>query len=172
MWKSVQAALELDEPFDVGIPIELTDELEPARARELLATTRAEPGWCALLVDAGANHLLGELAGAERVRAALADYERASPVIARASAEPIEQALTRLGEVTGMDPLAVLHRLEGDTLGAIEGDDVEFDADMLLPEASPSGCLCSLRGGACRSAGCACRVRRPGFGAGHTAAHL
>jgi hypothetical protein len=46
----------------------------------------------------------------------------------------IEEALDHLGRVTGWDPMAILHRIRLDDLGAIESGEGEVDPDDLLPD--------------------------------------
>lgn len=136
MWKRVHEAFEQEDIVDLGVAIELTDVLEPARAREVFAAARQEPGWCALVVAEDAQLTPGDLDAAERVKEWLARYDESpDPFTELHDGASIDAALARLGEITGGDPLRVLHRLDGETIMAIEGDDeVELDEEFLLPD--------------------------------------
>jgi hypothetical protein len=124
MWKSLEDALDVN--ADLSVEIAITDELEPKRAIAALADARASGQTALLLADEALDYLsLGEVE--------LADDELA--VFAGATDAPIEAALAKLAAAVAGDPLAVLHRLDTDTLAAIENDEeVEIDPDCYAPD--------------------------------------
>ncbi len=129
-------AFELDEPVDLGIQIDVTDVLTALRAREVYAAARAEPGRCAIIVAEGARLTFTDFDAAPRLRERLAAYERTTdPFGALPPSDSIDRTLAKLAELAGRDALEVLHRLDGETVFAVENeDDFELDDDMLLPE--------------------------------------
>jgi Domain of unknown function (DUF4253) len=136
MWRSVHEAFDLDQPIDFGIAVEVTDLLPPPRAREVYATTRGEAGRCALILTEDAELPFADFDAQERLRERLAAYQRGDErPVPEISTEPIERALARLADLTGGDPLRVLHRLDGETAAAIEDEaDFELEDDLLLPD--------------------------------------
>lgn len=137
MWKPLHEALELEDPVDLGIDIEVTDVLPPARVREVFAAARSEPGRCAIIVAEGARLTFLDEDAPERLRETLAAYERGGlPFGDPTTTAAFDAALASVAAATGVDdPLRVLHRLDGDTIMAIGGDEeVEFDEEMLLPD--------------------------------------
>lgn len=138
--KPLNDALEIDseDPLDVGVEGQASDWLDGRDACSLFSELRGT-GVAPIIVTAGGFEYLWPMGhpDAKRRAADLAAYEAASArealgedtANARDHTERFEAALDRLGKACACDPMTVLHRLDLDTLGAIDSGDDEVDLD-------------------------------------------
>jgi hypothetical protein len=145
-YKPAHVVFDLDDPIDFGVDIAMTDALGRAKALELyrrVLDERDELGVSPVLVTPDAFHesycdVYKSREEFDEIRDRLAATRVPDVFVEERMLEwrgRYEAALDRLAEACGGDPLAILHRVDGDTLGEIDcGDQNEIDPDALAPE--------------------------------------